>query len=92
MACSIISLWSRENISSHVKYSSLSILPDDNVDIFNASLLIIYHKFSSLVLSSIAMVSFYILSKRLRLRRKWLSDARLVSVTKTEYDFAVHSL
>ena len=31
-ACSIILLWSNGNIPSPVRYSSLSILPDDNTD------------------------------------------------------------
>ena len=38
------------------------------------------------------MVSFYILSKRFFLKRKGLSDARVASVTKKEYGFAVHFL
>ena len=36
------------------------------------------------------MISFYVLSKRLFLKRKGLSDIRVVSVTKKEYGFAVH--
>ena len=40
VACSIILLWSNGNIYSPVRYSYLSILPDDNADIFSASLLI----------------------------------------------------
>ena len=36
------------------------------------------------------MISFYILSKRLRLKCKELSDARVVSLTKKEYGFAVY--
>ena len=63
LACSIILLWSDFNVSSPVRYSYLSILPDDNADIFTASLLILYYSFSSLVLSSIIMINFYILSK-----------------------------
>ena len=35
------------------------------------------------------MNSFYILSKRLFLKREELSDARVVSITKKEYDFSV---
>ena len=38
------------------------------------------------------MISFYVLSKRFFLKRKGLSDARVVHVTKQEYDFAVHCL
>ena len=62
-ACSIILLWSDGNISSPVRYSYLSILPDDNADIFAASLLILYY-------------SFYILSKRFFLKREDLSDKK----------------
>ena len=36
------------------------------------------------------MVSFYIFSERLFLKRKDLSDARVASVSKKECDFAVH--
>ena len=45
-----------------------------NADIFTASLLISYCSFSSLI--------FYILSKILHLKRKGLSDANVVSITK----------
>ena len=45
LACSIISLWLEENISSPVRYSYLSILPDDNATIFAASLLISFAVF-----------------------------------------------
>ena len=38
------------------------------------------------------MISFYILSKRFFLRCKGLSDARVASIAKKEYDFAVHFL
>ena len=36
------------------------------------------------------MITFYILQRRLHLKHKELSDARLLSVTKKEYVFAVH--
>ena len=36
------------------------------------------------------MISFYILAKRFFLKREGLSDARVVSITKNEYGFAVH--
>ena len=45
------------------------IFRDDNADIFAASLLISYCNFSSLIISSIVMISFYILSKRFFLKR-----------------------
>ena len=36
------------------------------------------------------MISFHILSKTIILKRKGLSDARVGSITKKEYGFAVH--
>ena len=36
------------------------------------------------------MINFHILSKRFFLKREGLSDARVVSITKEEYSFAVH--
>ena len=38
------------------------------------------------------MIKFYILSKRFFLKRKKLSDAKVVSITKKEYGFAVYIL
>ena len=66
-------------------------LPDDNAYIFAASQLISYCSFSCLILSSVVMTSFYIISKRFYLKRKGLSEARLQSITKKEYGFPVHS-
>ena len=57
-----------------------------------ASLLILYCGFLSLILLSIVMISSYILSKRFFLKREEISDARVVSVTKNEYGFAVYFL
>ena len=68
------------------------IFPDDNADIFAASLLMSYCSFPSLVLSSVVMISFYILSKRFFLKRKVLSNARVASITKKAYGFAVYFL
>ena len=79
-------------ISLPVRYSYLSILPDDNADIVAFFLLVPYCTFSSLILSSVSMISFYILSERFFLKRKGLSDARVVSITKKEYDFAAQFL
>ena len=62
--------------------SLLSVFPDDNADTFAAFQLISYCNFSSLILSSIVMISFYVLSKRFFLKRKRLSDARVASITK----------
>ena len=56
---SIILCYSRSNISSSVKYLYLSILPNNNVDIFAASLLISYYKVSFLILSSMVRITFY---------------------------------
>ena len=54
------------------------------------SLLISYCIFLSLILPSVVMIGFYVLSKRIFLKHKEFSDARLVSITKNEYGFAVH--
>ena len=70
------------SISSPVRYSYLSILPNDNADIFTATLLISYCSFSFLILSSIFMIDFYILSKRFFLKRETLSDGRVSSIIK----------
>ena len=74
-------------MSLPLRYCYSLILPDDKGDIFAASLLILYFSFSSLIFSSISMISFDILSKRFILKRKWLSDARVLSTTKNEYGF-----
>ena len=60
-----VQTWSLKNIDAggmlvaggRVRYSYLSIFPDDNADIFAASLLILCCSFSSLILSSIIMIS-----------------------------------
>ena len=70
-------------------YWYLSIFVDDNANIFAASLLISYYSFSSLILSSIVTISFYILSKWFSLKREGLSDPRVVSITEKEYGFPV---
>ena len=43
-----------------------------------------------LILSSIAIISFYILSKRFFLKREGLSGVRVASKTKKDYGFALH--
>ena len=88
----IFLLWSEGNIFLPVRYSYLSILHDDNTDIFAASLLISYCIFSSLILLSITMINYYILSKRFFLKREEISDARVASISKKEYNFAVYFL
>ena len=75
-------------IEKAVRYSYLSIFPDYKADIFGASLSISCCSFSSLILSSIVMISFYNLSERFSLKRKRLSDAK--AITKKEYNFGVH--
>ena len=83
LACSVIYLLLEGNISSPVRYSYLSIFPEDNADIFAASLLILYYNFSSLMLSSIIVFSsFYILSERFFLKREASSDAAVALITK----------
>ena len=79
----MIWLWLEGNVSLLVRYFYLSISPDDDANIYAASL------FTSL---SIVMTSVYILSKRLHRKCNGLSDARVASFTKKEYDFAVHFL
>ena len=44
------------------------------------------------MLSPIVIITFYTLSKILFLKREGLSDARVASITKKEYGFAVHIL
>ena len=81
--CSIIILlWSDGNISSPVRYSYLSIFPDDNVDISAASRLILYCSFPSLILPSIVMINFYTVSKRFFVKRGELSAGRVISIIK----------
>ena len=82
LACSVICLWLKGNIFSPVRYLYLADFPDDNVHTFTASLLISYYNFSFLILSSVVMISFYILSKIFFLKREGLSDARVASITK----------
>ena len=49
LTCFITFLWSVGSISSPVRNSYLSIFPDDIVDIFAGSLLILYSSFSSMI-------------------------------------------
>ena len=79
-------------ISSPVRYSYLSIFPDNKADIFAASQLTSHCNFSSLILSLLVMISFYIVSERFFPKRKGLPDARVAFITKKEYGFAVHFL
>ena len=86
LACSITLLY-----FFPIRYSYLSIFPDDNADIFAASPLILYFGFLCLILS-IVMTSFYILSKRFFLKHKRLSDKSVTSINKKEYGFAGYFL
>ena len=56
LASSIICFWLEGNISSPVRYSHLSLLPDYQAGIFSASLLISYCSFSSWIWSSIVII------------------------------------
>ena len=67
-----------------MKFSCLSILPDDNFDTFAAFLLKFYCSFPCLILSPTFMIAAYILFKRFRLESKRLSDERVVLLTKKE--------
>ena len=46
--------------------------------------------FPCLILTPVFLISFYILSKRFFPKCKGLFDARVVSITKKGYGFAVH--
>ena len=60
-----------------------------NPGIFAACLITSYCNFSSLILASIGMISFYILSERFFPKHKELSDAGVTSIAKTGYRFEV---
>ena len=92
LACSIICLWLEGNISSPARYWYLSVFPENNAYIFSACLLIPYCYFSCLILSSIPITNFNILSRRLFLKPKGLTGARVASVTKKECGFVIHML
>ena len=82
LASSIVLLLSDGNIFSTVRNSYLSIFPDYNADIFAVYLLISYCNFLSLILLSIAILSFYNLSKRFFLKCEELSDTKVELITK----------
>ena len=85
-------LWSDGNISSPAKNSYLSIFSDGKADISAASLLISYCSFSSLILSSVVLINFYIVSERFFLKRKEIFDAKVVSITKKDYGSTIDFL
>ena len=74
LACCIICLLLKGNNSSHVRHSYLSIFASNNPDIFAASPLRLYCSVTCLILLSVVLISFYILSKRFFLKRKNLSN------------------
>ena len=78
------------NFSSPVRYSYLSILPDENRVIFAADLLISYCNFSSLVLSSVVVTILYTSSSRFFQKCNGLSDGWVASITK--HFFSLHFL
>ena len=92
LACSVVLFLSEGIISFSVRYIYLSILLDVNKDVFAASLFTSYYSFSSLILSSIVVISFYIFFIKLFLKCKLLSEERVVSFTEKEYGFAVYFL
>ena len=63
LACVVILHWSEVKTSLPVGNSYSSILPDDKTYIFVAPVLKLYSTFSFVILSSVVIVSFYILSK-----------------------------
>ena len=69
-----------------VRYSYLSVLPDDKADVSAASLLIQYFIISNLIINCHC---YYIL-KRYFLNLKGLSDGSVASLTKKEYGSAVY--
>ena len=81
-----------DNTSSRVRYSYLSILPNDNADLFVAALLMWYCNFSSLILSLMFMTTPSKPSNKFIKESRVLSDGRVVSVTKNEYGFALKFL
>ena len=86
----------RWQYSSPVKNSCLSVLSDDDVDILAASLLMSYCSFSFLILSSIVLIGFGILSKKDSFWnvKNYLMQVStsVVPITKNKYGFAVHYL
>ena len=82
LASSLTPLWLGGSISSSVRNSYLSVFQDNNGQIFVASLLISYCGSYSLILSSVVMINFFVLSKRFFIKRQGLFVARVVSRTK----------
>ena len=70
----------------------MSILPENNANVFATSLLISYCGFSSVILSLIVMINFCIVSERFFSKRKEWYDGRVVWITKNEYGSIVDFL
>ena len=89
LGCSSIWYGPEDNNFLPVRYSYLSILPDDKAGFFSifpkAVLCFIMSSFSP-----IAMITFYILSKKLSSKRKKWYDIKIVPLTLQKYDFAAH--
>ena len=77
LVCFIILLSSEGSISSPERYSYLSILTDNKADVLAAS-----WNFSSLILSSTAMIILKSFSKRFFLKYEELSDVKVASTNK----------
>ena len=92
IASCIILFCCRGNISSSVRYSYLSLLPDDNLDIFAVDLLMSCYNFSSMILSLIVMTLFITSCNRFFKKRNRLSNERVVLMTYLFLIFSVLSL
>ena len=90
LACYIICFRLEGNIFFTCKIFIFVNFPGDNADVFAASLLASFYNSSSLILSSVVMIRFYILYKRFSLKRKELPDAKVAWITNKEYGFPAH--
>ena len=66
----------------HLPDNYLSILPDDNANIFAAALLMLFCNFSPLIFSLIVMTTLYTPYNTIFRKQKTLSEGRVVSKTK----------
>ena len=70
------------NISSPVRYQCLSILLDENADIFAVALLMLYCNFSSMISSSIVNITLYTDPNSFFRKCNGLPDGRVLSMVK----------
>ena len=70
----------------------LSVLSDDNTNIFAGALLMSYCNFSPLFFLSVVVTTIFTSSNRLIQKCKVLLDGRVVSITKNDYGSAVRFL